>query len=81
MTAPRFNLTAAERIRLDHIGSNIRERRIAMGMTAKEMCELIHIDVATLHRYESCQTKKADINLLMRIARHLKCDLQELMIP
>ena len=56
-----------------HIGSLIKEKLLAKGMTVKDFADAIHC--TRQNAYRILQKENIDTDLLQRISRVLDCDL------
>lgn len=61
------------------IGANIKDRRLALGMTQKELAEKVNVDQSMICQIER-GTKSPSLPLGKEIADALKCDLESLLI-
>lgn len=59
------------------IGTNVKEKRLACGMTQKELAEQVHVDQSMICQIER-GTKAPSLPLGMEIAAALHCDIREL---
>ena len=56
------------------IGTKIRERRQALGISVFELANRLHMSKATVHRYESGDIKMIKLPVIDSIARELRCN-------
>lgn len=61
------------------IGANIKDRRLALGMTQKELAEKVNVDQSMICQIER-GTKSPSLPLGKEIADALNCDLDSLLI-
>lgn len=54
------------------VGLRIKNRRIDLGMTLREIGECVDLSEATIQRYESGKIKGVDINLISKLAQALQ---------
>ena len=54
------------------VGLRIKNRRIDLGMTLRELGECVDLSEATIQRYESGKIKGVDINLISILAQALQ---------